>query len=480
MNPAPGMSWPDLHYVDAEQVELDVDVIIARGTRLRRRRLVTKVAAAAVVVGIAPVAVVMDISTSLPTVHNATIAGQAEPAMGTRSGPSKEYAGTVYGPEEPAAHMRAPGAPGTAMNGPAKFAAQHHYSALAGDDLMFSLVRARVRRATTLRRSYGPLLAIAGARASSGIWFAATAAQLTLFRLSTGGALRSWPLPATAGSVRASAGVGLAVTSAGLAWVGVGSALLSLNTKNSQVSSWQVPGNGSSEAVDHAARHGHKPTWPGYSAADSVAVSPDGDVAVATAQSNIVQVLDPRAGTFRPIRLPDAADQPLAVGYARDGTLGIGYLHPGGPDTGAVLLVSPAGKERSTSVAQPTSVTAYGASGLLVGVTRLAVVPVNGRPRPLLLPADSPDLASVISPPAPLPGDRLGIAMDTAILTFPATATSTTIATSQSELWITESPQCRPHHSCPAGYQLVATDVAGDMWVVPRAERRTVELVSLG
>lgn len=491
MNPAPGTSWPDLHYVDTEQVELDVFAIIARGTRLRRRRLMTKIVAAAIVIGVGPAAVIADMT------RGAVINGPAAVSKTPHRVPRTEYQVTVHA----STHVKAP-AGFSGVRGPeaGMVVAAPNDVSFAGDDLTFSLARAGVRRAATLSRKYGPLLSIAGARASSGIWFTATAAELTLFRLSMTGALRSWPLPAPASSVRASAGVGLAVTSAGLAWLGVGSTLVSLNTRTSQASTWRVPMATASETSDpgannpgasdrgasdqgnsgHVVRQANRPGWPGYSLADSVAVSPDGHVAVAMSRSSSVQVLDPRNGTFRPIRLPDAADQPLVVGYARNGTLGIGYWRPGRPDTGAVLLVSPAGTKLSASVAQPTAVSAYGMSGLLVGVTKLVVVSARGRRRPLLLPADSPGGTSVSIPPAPLPAGRLGIALDTAILTFPAAATSTTIATNQSELWVTQSPRCRPRHGCPAGYTFMATDADGNLWVVPKANPRTVELVSLG
>src|SRR5215472_7171100 len=132
MNPAPGTSWPDLHYVDTEQVELDVCAIIARGTRLRRRRLTAKVAAAAVVVAIAPVAVVVEVGGSGPVSH-APIAGQARRVLGQRN--AKTPGTTTFGANE---------------NGPESSPkeagiAQH---AVAGVNtyLMFSLARAVVRR----------------------------------------------------------------------------------------------------------------------------------------------------------------------------------------------------------------------------------------------------------------------------------------------------------------------------------------------
>lgn len=479
MNPAPGTSWPDLHYLDTEQVELDVQAIIARGTRLRRKRLITKIAAVVLVVGVAPAVVIADMAD--PVVN-----GFAGEPFAPKLGPRQVQSANAH-----SANASGPSGTGVTGKGTAGFGADDNQPAAggviagpaanfaAGDELMFSLAPAQVRHAATLSHRYGPLLAVAGARASGGLWFAATAAQLTLFHLSMAGALKSWRLPAPASSVRAGAGVGLAVTTAGVAWIGVGSILLSLDTASSRLRTWQLPAQRTGEAYSRGPRYGHRPNWPGYSLADSVAVSPDGRVAVATSHSTSVQVLDPRVATFRQIKLPSAGDQPLTVGYARNGTLGIGYQHLGTSRAGEVLLVSPTGAERSTHVPQPTAIAAYGASGLLVGVTKLAVVPERGHPRPLVLPADSAGFASTATPPASLPGDRLGIAMDSAILTFPATAASSATATAQSALWLTPLPSCQPHHGCPAGYQLLATDEDGDVWVVPKADPRTVELVSL-
>jgi hypothetical protein len=455
MNPAPGTSWPDLHYMDTEQVELDVCAIIARGTRLRRRRLTAKVAAAAVVVAIAPVAVVVDVAGSGPVTH-APMAGQHRPVMGQPDAPgTATYGGYENGPEA----------------SPKEAGIAQHAVAGASTYLMFSLARAVVRSTTTLPRGYGRLLAVAGARAGSGLWFTAVAGQLKLFRLSTAGALQSWPLPTPARSVRASSGVGLAVSAAGVAWVGVGSTLVSFDTKTSHVSTWRLPAMTQSLSADRP--QADRPQ------ADAVAVSPDGHVAVATSHSSAVSVLDPRDGTFRQITLPGAADQPLALGYARNGTLGIGYQHQGKPNSGAVLLVNRTGAVWSVPVPQPAAVAAYGASGLLVGVTSLVVVEARGHPRPLVMPEDSLDLAGLAIPPAPLPGDRLAIATGTSILTFPARTTSKAIATGQSTLWVIPQPRCRPRQRCPAGYQLLASDSDGDLWLVPKADPRTIELVSL-
>jgi len=452
MNPAPGTSWPDLHYVDTEQVELDVCAIIARGTRLRRRRLVAKVAAAAVVVAIAPVAIAVDVGGSGPVPH-APFAGQVRHTVGQRDAKAPGTATTF----------------GTTENGPAE--ASPKTADRASSYRMFSIARAAVRHAMTLPRSYGRLLAVAGARAGSGLWFTATAGRLKLFRLSTAGALRSWALPTPARSVRASSGVGLAVSATGVAWIGVGSTLVSFDTKTSHLSTWRLPAVARSSSADRLNADRSK--------ADSVAVSQDGYVAVATSRSSAVSVLDPHAGTFRQIKLPSAADQPLAVGFARNGTLGIGYERLGKPRSAAVLLVERTGAERTVPVPEPTAVAAYGASGLLVGVTTLYVVHARGHPRPLILPDDSTGLASVATPPAPLPGDWLAVATGTSILTFPATTTSHAIATDQSTLWLTPQPRCHPRHRCPAGYHVLASDSEGDLWVAPNADPRTIELVKV-
>jgi hypothetical protein len=466
MNPGPGTSWPDLHYVEAEQVQLDVAAIIARGTRLRRKRLISKVAVVAAVAGVVPTAVVMVVRTPAPSAPIAGLAHRVSPAdtNGTRRGPA--FGRDKAGLEHPAA--------------PASSAANQVANPLAGifeSDLSDAPAQVVVRHTTTLSRRYGPLLAIAGSRGGSGVWFAATAAQLTLFRLSVTGTTKSWRLPTPASS--GGTNVGLTVTADGVAWLGVASTVLRLDTRTAQISSWQMPAAKTRIWAGGGAPSDHQPAGPAYSAADSLAVSPDGRVAIAGPRSSSVQVLDPRNGRFRQIRLPDAADQPVAVGYARNGTLGIGFEHLGQRPVAGLLLVEPSGAELSTPVEQPTSVAAYGASGLLVGVTKLEVVSTLGLARPLLLPANT-DFTDVRSPPAQLPGNRLGIAMDTAILTFPATATSVSVATAQSQLWVAPTPRCRSHRDCPGGYRMTATDGAGDMWVVPAAHQRTLELVSLG
>lgn len=476
MNPGPGTSWPDLQYEEAEQVQLDVAAIIARGTRLRRKRLISKATVIAIITAIAPTAVAMDMLAPAP---ETSLAGPS------RANPPSNGRGVVNGPILGPNHraMGMVGIPAPTPASPVKFAA-HSMAGIFSSDLNNGPAQAVVYRTTSLSARYGAMLAIAGARGGSGVWFAATASQLTLFRLSVTGAMKSWPLPTATRNTRADANIGLAVTAGGVAWLGVESTLYRLDTKTAQLRSWPVPVTALAPTAEATATRDVRlgagtQVGPSLRPGDSVAVSPDGHVAVMLPHSAGVQVLDPRDGTFRPVRLPAANDLPLAVGYARNGTLGIGFQRLGRRPSAGLLLVSRSGTESTTRVAQATSVTAYGAFGLLVGITRPEVVSAQGAVRPLRLPANT-DFADVRTPPESLPGNRLGIALDTAVLTFPATADSIAVASAQSQLWVVPPTRCRPHRDCPAGFGLMTTDAAGDMWVVPAADQRMIELVSLG
>src|SRR5262249_39065261 len=153
----------------------------------RRRRLITQVAAAAVVVGIAPVAVVVEVGGSVPVHTGRPVSEQPGPITSSGAPVNSPNFGTREA--RPATAYKAPGSR-KVMAGPLDSGAD-----TAGGDLMLSLAQADVRHATTLPHRYGRLLAVAGALGGSGLWFTATAGQLTLFRLSTAGALKSWPLP---------------------------------------------------------------------------------------------------------------------------------------------------------------------------------------------------------------------------------------------------------------------------------------------
>ena len=101
MSPVPSLP-SDLHYADSDQVELDLDAIIAQGGRIRRRRLIAKAAAVAVVWAVAPMVIVTDVVMQAPGIGPDNVAGQMHSgpnALKTYNGaPARKQAGWVFGP----------------------------------------------------------------------------------------------------------------------------------------------------------------------------------------------------------------------------------------------------------------------------------------------------------------------------------------------------------------------------------------------
>ncbi len=454
MSPAPSLP-ADLHYADRQPVRLDVAAIIAHGTRIRRRRLLAMAVAVAAVCAVTPAVIVTDVGVPVPV---ATSGQKATTRIGLGPEEGGQAAPAAYAPED------------GVVNGPDA----REFRAPFANGLVIDVATATRRLTARVPRSFGRILAIAGARSGTGVWFAAASTRLTLFHLSASGKISCWPLAGPSGA-QARKGVGLAVTTGGVAWLGVASTLIRIDTETSSVSSWPVPDPRSNRLADPRARPDSQPGRAVY----SIAAGPDGRVAVAMSRSSSVQVLNPRSWTFSSVWLPAETDQPLAVGFSRDGTLGIGYRDLGRPRSRAVMLVERSGARLTAPVAQSSPVTSYGWSGLLVGTGEPDVVSAAGTSRPLVLPVGAQSVVRDVTPPVPLPGDRLGIALDTGILTFPASAASAVNATSQSELWLPPQQRCARRHGCPAGYRQLAADAGGDVWLVPSADQRVIELLSL-
>ena len=467
MSPAPFLPT-DLDYADNDQVQLDVDAIIARGVRLRRRRLLAKVAIATAVAAITPTVILTETSVLPPPVHS--VAGPYRDAAKSKTASPRPLTTPNAGDSGPAfgtASVDAGGpAAGTGIAGPVP---------ALRSGLNSGVAPAAQRLSATVPPRFGPVLAIAGARSSAAVWFTAESTRLTLFRLSEGHKLRSWPLPAASTSLPARSRVAMTVTKGGVVWIAVSAMLIRYDPRSSVATSWHVPAPRSNRLASRRA-HGQQPTR----TVNSVAVSSDGDVAVAMSRSSSVQVLDPGNGTFSDYALPAATDQPLAVGYTLSGTLGIGFRDLGRARSDAVMLVKPSGALLTADVAQASAVTSYGRSGLLLGTGRPDVVSSGGKVRPLFLPADPQNFADDTSPPVLLPGDRLGIVIDSGIVTFPAAAPSVASAASESHLWLTPAPRCARGSGCPAGYGPVASDAAGGVWAVPNADPRAIVLLGLG
>ncbi len=162
----------DLDYEDAEPVELDIRQIVRRGSRLRRDRLITRSAAAVVVLGLVPLAVATDLGRQHSASHPA-VAGSGFGGRGALRHQEAAPASPQYGPE---------------VNGPAIAGAA---GAISG-----GLQPAEARESVTLPRSYGPVRGLTADRSGQGAWFwDSTARQVRVFHVSATAGLASWPVP---------------------------------------------------------------------------------------------------------------------------------------------------------------------------------------------------------------------------------------------------------------------------------------------
>jgi hypothetical protein len=421
-------------------------VIMARGTRIRRRRA-TRVAAAAVALAIVPGAIV------LARQHAATLPGlKAAPASGPRFGPLRLYAPSMV--SDPAAGVR-------------------------------TVIQTRVGASATLPQGYSPIMSLVGDQSGAGVWFwDEGGTQVKVFHLGRDGRLKSWPVLPLTESLRTGAAFGFTVTRAGTAWLAIDSTLVRLDTSTGQVRTWQIP---AARANPAAARY-QPPGSGSDTQVQALAVAASGQVAVADTNASSVQVLDPATGQFSQVRTPSEDDQPISVGFARNGTLGIGYQQVGAPHVSAVVIVPRRGKALVRTVTDSWAVTPYGATGLLVGATRPDVVSAAGQVSSLARPADLIGLAVSGLPvaPAPMPGNRLATVVHAGVLVFPADAASDTTAGAHALLYVPPTVRCVPYgdsaggltgpgHSMPSDrhagpchlpIQMLATDARGGLWVV--------------
>jgi sugar lactone lactonase YvrE len=431
MNPFPGTSWPSyLNYTDPDQVQLNLAVIIAEGTRLRRRRRLAKAAAAALVCGIVPTAVIIEGRGLAP--QRAVTAQQAAARAGTYR---------------------------------------------LGIDLRQSSVRAAVR----LPHRYQRVSSLVGDLARPGVWFWGTAeSRISLFHLNRNGAMTTWPVLPLSSRLRAGSASGFAVTATGVAWLGLNSTLIRVETRTGRVRSWNIP----------ASRAGGT----GRPAVDALAASSDGQIAVAMSHSSAIQVFSQRTGRFTEVRLPAQADQARSMAFARNGTLGVSFTEPGHPGRAGVYLLPRTGPLFVATVDDATGVTPYGAGSLIVGVARPDLVTSTARVTRLVGPGDLANLDVATSAPAQLPDNKLSMVVGPGYLSYPAGAASVRAAKTSSVLYLAAPNSCgtvtvklpgsgatQPTEpapsSCPWPFRLLASDSAGDVWVVPAASKRTVQLL---
>jgi hypothetical protein len=427
----------DLGYADSEPVGLDVGAIMARGTRIRRRRLLTRVAAGAVA------------AVAVPAV--------AFLALGPR----------VTGPESTAASQgRAIARPGSGdVNSGTRSGLYHGTPVYGGYGTVTGpVVSMRVGASVTLHGQYGPISTLAGDQGGDGVWFwDENAAEVRIFHLSSDGLLRSWPVGARTPALPSGSAAGFAVSARGVAWLGLRSTLIELDTATGNVRRWQIPAPRANQAADRLGRGRGGGAGDGVRA---VAAGAAGQVAVADMNASSVQVLDPATGHWRQVMLPLPSDEPLAVGFAPNGTLGIGYQQAGSPRVSGVLLDRAAGPAISRGVTESLGITAYGAGGFIVGVSRPEVVWASGLVLQLALPVALLDTAGDPVPLAWLPGDRIAGIVSGSILAFPAGAASDRRAQAEAVRYVP-----------PRGLiiRFVATDAAGRLWVLAGSGQRTVD-----
>jgi hypothetical protein len=432
MNPSGGTSWPSyLNYADTDQVQLDLAAIITEGARLRRRRRLAKAAAAALVCGLLPAAVALAATGPL---------GRPNVAASQGSPPVMAY----------------------------RF----------GIDLRQSSVRTAVR----LPPGYQRVSSLVGDQLRPGVWFWGQAtSHISLFHLNRNGALRTWAVHPVARRLHLGDPSGFTVTPSGVAWLGLDSTLIRVETRTGRVRSWSIPKP--------------RPGGTGRSAVEALAANADGQIAVAMSHSSAIQVFSQRTGRFTEVKLPTTTDQPRSMAFARDGTLGVSFTDSSRRDRAGVYLLPKTGPLFIASVDDAIGVTPYGARSLIIGVARPDLVTTNGYVTHLVGPSDMANLDVASAAPAQLPDHKLTSVVGAGYLSYPVSSKSVTAAKTSSVLYLAAPNSCgtvtvklpgsaatQPTEpapsSCPWPFRLLTSDSAGDVWVVPAASKRTVELLA--
>jgi hypothetical protein len=427
MNRSPDASWPSyLNYSDTEQVQLNLTAIITEGSRLRRKRLLTKAAAAALVCGLVPAAVVI-----------------------AATGPA--------------------GSPG--VTGPQVSAYRFG----------INMRQSSVRTAVSLPHRYQRVSSLVGDQVRPGVWFWGQAtSRISLFHLDRNGALRSWAVLPLTHRLRIGDSSGFTVTPSGVAWLGLNSTLIRVETKTGRVRSWSIPAprSGGTERPE----------------VEALAANAGGQIAVAMSHSSAIQVFSQRTGRFTEVKLPTTTDQPRSIAFARDGTLGVSFTDSGHPGRAGVYLMPRTGPLFVSAVDDAIGVTPYGSSSLIVGVARPDLVSTTGYVTHLVGPGDMANLDVAAAAPAQLPDNKLTTVVGAGYLSYPVGAQSITEAKISSVLYLAAPNSCgtvslklpgsaatQPTEpaasSCPWPFRLLTSDSTGDVWVVPAASKRTVELL---
>lgn len=436
MNPAGDTGWPSyLSYADEQPVQLNVAAIIVEGARLRRRRRLAKAAAAALVCGLVPTAVII------------------------------EQTGAGTGP---------------------RIAAPVSSRWLDTNRLGIDLVQSSVGNAVSLPHRYQRVSSLFGDVTQPGVWFwGETAARISLFHLDRNDTLKTWPVLPLSGRLRTGSAGGFAVTATGVAWLGLNSTLIRVETRTGQVRSWQIPAP--------------RPTGTGRPAVEALAANASGQIAVAMSNSSSIAMFSQRSGRFTKVMMPTSTDRPRSVAYAGNGTLGVSFTESSDTDStfpgqAGIYLLPRLGPDFVAPVDDAIGVTPYGPHSLIVGVARPDLVSSVGHVSRLVGPSDLIHLDVSTAAPAQLPNNKLSTVVGPGYLSYPVGAQSVTAAKTSSVLYLAAPNSCgtvtvrlpgsaatqptEPAPStCPWPFRLLTSDSAGDVWVVPAASKRTVELL---
>jgi hypothetical protein len=352
------------------------------------------------------------------------------------------------------------------------------------------VLQASAQASAALPEGYGPITSLAGDPNGAGVWFwDDTKSDLSIFHVDSQGTVKSWPV-LTGAANEFQAISGFAITSAGMAWLGINSTLTRLDTSSGAAQTWQIP----APADNPAAESYLPPGLQGQHLVQGIAVAPDGSrVAIAISHASSVEVLDVPAGTFTQIAMPATSDDPVSVAYSPDGTLGIALAnYTTHRENSALIVPGGAGSPAMVSVPDSTSITSDGSGGFILGSSPPSRVSTAGDVTPIFVPT-----APLIAVPdgqaiSIMPDGDLAATTSAGVLEFPATASSAASATAASllvqlpaeqcqpaagsyEVGTPTTPQPSPTGPCHPQADAMTVDGAGDVWVVPGTGGASVE-----
>lgn len=212
-------------------------------------------------------------------------------------------------------------------------------------------VNARSLQTTALPSGYGSPISLAVAADGSVWYWADGATEATLFHwspdaTSTEPTMVNLGSPSSLGLVTGLQSA-VAVDSSGTVWIGANQSLVSYDPTTGTINRMSLPASSTDQALAS-----HRP--PELASAQTIvamAAGPNDQLAIATENSNAVQVLDTATGSFHPVTLPDGTDA-TDVSYDSDGSLAIAetlYSSVGGTDSGDVSIVEPDGRQTSAT-----------------------------------------------------------------------------------------------------------------------------------